>query len=348
MTAKDLRRPAPVVDVSSEGARAALSRRGFLKTATVAVGTAGVVAHSATAAGASELVPESNPEELAREHAGDPGLLIDLTKCVGCAKCVRACKLDNDLGWREDQPITGPDAALASSNWTVVRGVAVDTVEESRLGPRHRAGRRYVKSQCLHCLEPACASACFVAALHKSEEGPVVYDPNRCVGCRYCLMACPFGVPTFEWDKTFGHIQKCDLCAERTSEGEPTACAEACPQGAIAFGRRGELLAEAWRRIDADPGYVRHVYGETEVGGTSVMYVSDVAFEDLGFRTTLPADPLPTYTWEVTRILPPFAAGFTVTIMALWAKRQKVLRERAEAEAEAAASAAEQEEVTVR
>ena len=146
-------------------------------------------------------------------------------------------------------------------------------------------------------------------------------------------MACPFSVPTFEWDETFGRVQKCDFCAEYTGAGQPTACAEACPQGAITFGRREELLAEAWRRIDSDPSFVRHVYGEHEVGGTSIMYISDVSFEELGFRTGLPTDPLPSYTWEVSRILPPFAAGFTVTIMALWARRHRIQREREEAEA---------------
>lgn len=344
MTPKDLRHPTPGAGVTAEGERAALSRRAFLKTATVAAGAAGVVAHSATSAHATGLVPESNPEELAREHAGDPAVLIDLTKCVGCARCVRACKLDNDLEWRQDQPATGPDAALASSNWSIVRAESVETVEESRLGPRRRVGRRYVKSQCMHCLEPACTSACFVAALHKTEEGPVVYDGDRCVGCRYCLMACPFSVPTFEWDKTFGRIQKCDFCVERTSQGEPTVCAEACEYGAITFGRRGELLAEAWRRIETG-GYVRHVYGETEVAGTSFMYVSDVPFEELGFRTGLPTDPLPSYTWEITRVLPPVAAGLGVTLMALYARRRRIVREEEEAAALAAAEAREEASV---
>jgi formate dehydrogenase iron-sulfur subunit len=332
MTTKDLRQQDPDVGASSEGERAGVSRRSFLRAATVAAGTTAILSQTATSAGASELVPEDDLEELAREHADDPGMLIDITKCVGCGKCVRACKLNNDLGWRADQPATGAEAELASSNWTVVRAEPVETVEESRLGPRRRAGRRYVKFQCLHCLEPACASACFVAALRKTEEGAVVYDGNRCVGCRYCLLACPFGVPTFEWDETFGRVQKCDLCADRTSQGEPTACAEACPQGAITFGRRGDLLEEANRRIASDGDYVPHVYGETEAGGTSVLYLSDVPFEELGFRTGVAVDPLPTYTWEVTRILPPFAAGFSVTILALWARRQKILRERAEAE----------------
>ncbi|HSD48325.1 MAG TPA: 4Fe-4S dicluster domain-containing protein [Actinomycetota bacterium] len=334
MKTKDLRRRTPVDDVASEDEPRGVSRRSFLRAATVAAGTTAIVAHAGASANAGELEPEDDPGQLAREHADDPGMLIDITKCVGCGKCVRACKLDNDLEWRQDQPATGTEAELASSNWTVVRAEGVETVQDSRLGPRLRAGRRYVKFQCLHCLEPACASACFVAALHKTEEGPVVYDGNRCVGCRYCLLACPFGVPTFEWDEAFGRVQKCDLCVDRTSQGEPTACAEACPQGAITFGRRGDLLEEAWRRIRSDEHYAQQVYGETEVAGTSVMYVSDVPFEELGFRTGVAVDPLPTYTWEVTRILPPFAAGFTVTIMALWARRQKIQRERAAAEAQ--------------
>jgi formate dehydrogenase iron-sulfur subunit len=335
MPPKDPRVPAPDAGVPTEERQTSLSRRGFLKAAAVTTGAAGLVATTATSAGASGLVPESDPEELAREHAEDPAILVDITRCVGCARCVRACKLDNDLEWRQDQPATGVDAELASSNWSVVRSVGVETMQDSRLGPRRRVARRYVKWQCMHCLEPACASACFVAALHKSEEGPVLYDGNRCVGCRYCLMACPFSVPTFEWDETFGRVQKCDFCAERTAEGEPTACAEACERGAITFGRRGELLTEAWSRIAADARYVRRVYGEHEVGGTSFLYISDVSFEELGFRTGLPTDPLPSYTWEVSRILPPFAAGFTVTIMALYARRQRIVRERAEAAAEA-------------
>lgn len=298
-----------------------VTRRGFLKGVAVGAVAAGVAA----APSSRRREPSKLVEELAEEHAGDRAMLIDLTRCVGCGKCVRACKLENDLEWREDQPAIGPDAALASSDWSVVRSFG-------RVGADGQP--RYTKRQCMHCLEPACVSACFVKALKKTPGGWVAYDGDMCVGCRYCLMACPFNVPTFEWDETFGRVQKCDLCVDRTSQGEPTACAEACPQGAITFGRRGDLLEEAWRRIRSDEHYVQQVYGETEVAGTSVMYVSDVPFEELGFRTGVAVDPLPTYTWEVTRILPPFAAGFTVTIMALWARRQKIQRERAAAEAE--------------
>jgi len=177
----------------------------------------------------------------------------------------------------------------------------------------------------MHCLEPACASACFVAALRKSEAGPVVYDADRCIGCRYCMMACPFGVPTFDWESALGRIQKCDLCADRTSNGGATACAEACPSGTVTFGHRGELIAEAWRRIDSDDAYVRHVYGEHEVGGTSVLYISDVPFEALGFATTLPDVPLPEYTWKVTRLIPPVAATIVASIATLYVRRRRYL-----------------------
>lgn len=325
MTSKDLRHPTPGADAFAEGRGAGLSRRSFLRAATVAAGSAGALTLSATSARASGLVPQSNPEVLAREHADDPGVLIDLTRCVGCAKCVRACKLDNDLGWRQDQPFTGSEATLASSNWTVVRATRVGITEETPLGPRRRETMRYTKEQCMHCLEPACASACFVAALQKSEAGPVTYDPSRCIGCRYCMVACPFGVPTFDWESTLGRIDKCDLCHERTSNGEPTVCADACPTGTISYGRRGDLLAEAWRRIDSNGSYVRHVYGEHEVGGTSVLYVSDVPFEELGFPASLPDQPLSGYTWRITRLIPPAAAGILASLATLYVRRRRYL-----------------------
>jgi len=294
-------------------------RRTFLKGVAVTAGAASVAATFPTTRRQSDAVVE----ELAKEHENDPALLIDLTRCVGCGRCVQACKLDNGLEWRSDQPAKGPDAALAWSNYSVV-------VSRGRAGEDGEP--RYVRQQCMHCLDPACVSACFVKALVKTESGAVVYDGDRCVGCRYCQMACPFSVPTFEWDETFGRISKCDFCVDRTSEGRPTACADACLRGALTFGRRGELLTEAWTRIGGRPEiYVPHVYGETEVGGTSVMYISDVAFEELGFRTNLPDTPLPEYTWEITRLIPPVATGIFMTLMALYIKRRRVILEAREA-----------------
>jgi len=295
-----------------------IPRRTFLKAVAVTAGTAGIATALPTGSAAASGGSTGSTEDLAEEHAGDRGLLIDLTRCVGCGRCVDACKAENELPWREDQPARGPDAVLASANWSVVRS-------EGRVGADGEP--RYVKTQCMHCLDPACASACFVKALHKQDNGIVAYDPTICVGCRYCLMACPFSAPSFDWDATFGRVTKCDLCDERAERGEPTACSEACPTGAITFGSRGELLEEAHRRIAERPDrYVDHVYGEREVGGTSILYVSDVPFEELGFATGLPTEPLPSYTWEISQLIPPTAAGLGLTLIALYARRRQVLR----------------------
>jgi formate dehydrogenase iron-sulfur subunit len=292
-----------------------VTRRRFLELAGVAAG-----ATVATAASASEPAAASAEErisELAREHAEDPALLIDVTRCIGCGACVTACKLENDLEFREDQPALGPRAELASANWTAVR-----TVRASG-GPEDL---RYAKRQCLHCLEPACASACPVRALRKERTGPVTYDPDRCIGCRYCLMACPFGVPTFEWDRAISAVSKCDLCADRVARGEATACAAACPTGALRFGRRGALLREAKQRIASEPErYLPHVYGETEAGGTSVLYLSDVPFPELGLASGVPSDPLPDATWPLSRLVPPAAAGLGALLITLYARRRQAI-----------------------
>ncbi len=304
------------------------SRRRILKALAVGAGAASI--GSAFPAGSSGT---PSTRELSVEHDDDPALLIDLTKCVGCGKCLAACKEANGLEWREDQPAQGPNAALASSNWSIV-----EMVEE--VGPDPEPS--FVKRQCMHCLEPACASACFVKALRKSEAGPVIYDANRCIGCRYCMMACPFGVPAFDWDAVSGRIEKCTFCFERTSKGEPSACAQACPTGATTFGPRGDRIREAWSRIRSDPEkYVAHVYGEKEVGGTSVLYASDIRFEELGFRVDLPMEPLPKYTWEVTRLLPSAASGIGAALIALYLSRKRLIAVEAEDE-----SAPADEEVT--
>lgn len=295
-----------------------LSRRGFLKGI-----AAGAVVSGVAASGHPRRHPRSElVEELATEHAGDRAMLIDLTRCIGCGRCVQACKLENDLEWREDQPATGPDAALASENWSVVRAFG-------RVGEDGQP--RYAKRQCMHCLEPACVSACFVKALRKQPGGWVTYDGDMCVGCRYCLLACPFGVPAFEWDETFGRISKCDFCDERALRGQPTACAEACPVAAITFGKREQLLDEAHRRIAESPDrYVHHVYGETEAGGTSVMYVSDIPFEELAFPDTVPSTPLPWYTWQTSRLVPPAAASLGILWVSLYIRRRREILEREE------------------
>jgi Fe-S-cluster-containing dehydrogenase component len=171
--------------------------------------------------------------------------------------------------------------------------------------PTSMGERITVKTQCMHCQEPACASACFVKALEKTSQGPVVYHEDRCVGCRYCMVACPFNMTKFEWDKAIPAIKKCIFCYERQLAGQPPACVEACPAGTLTFGKRKDLLELAKSRIYQNPDqYVHHVYGEHEVGGTSWLYLSSVPFEDVGFRTDLGTMPYPELTKSFLSAVP--------------------------------------------
>lgn len=197
-------------------------------------------------------------------------VLVDLTRCTGCHRCALACKTANRLPHPEEAP-TGLD-----------RGAYSFVAEHKVAGGGTTSV--FVKRQCMHCLHPACASACTVGALRKTVEGPVVYDAAKCIGCRYCQYACPFGVPTYDWQNPLGLIHKCELCRERLAAGEQPACVAACPTGALQFGRRRDLLRQARARIRSNPNrYVAHIYGEHEAGGTSVLYLSSVPFAELGF-----------------------------------------------------------------
>ncbi|MBI3016234.1 MAG: 4Fe-4S dicluster domain-containing protein [Candidatus Tectomicrobia bacterium] len=209
-------------------------------------------------------------------------MLIDFTRCIGCKACVAACKERNNLPPEED-------ADLTSRTLTVV----------------NRRNGLYVSRLCMNCREPACASACPVGALQKRANGPVVYDKARCIGCRYCLLACPFRVPAYEWDKPLPKVMKCDFCAERQAAGKLPACVEVCPVSARIFGDREELLAEAKARIRKNPErYVRTVYGEKEVGGTSMLLLSSVPFDHVGYATAIGSEPLPSYTWKALSKIP--------------------------------------------
>ena len=207
-------------------------------------------------------------------------MLFDASKCTGCRGCQVACKQWNDLPG-EVTHNTGSyqnPQRLSADTWLLMEFHEVETGDGLKWGFRRRA--------CMHCLEPACVSACPVGALQKTEEGPVVWHGDRCIGCRYCMLACPFDVPTFTWDRGLlegALIRKCQFCVDRLGSGLEPACAKTCPTGALLFGERGDLIAEAHARIDAEPAkYVPHVYGEEEVGGTSILYLSHVPFEELG------------------------------------------------------------------
>jgi formate dehydrogenase iron-sulfur subunit len=215
------------------------------------------------------------------------GLLIDLTLCIGCEACVEACKVQNELPDEVDEVLT-------AYTWTTLE------TYENREGDEG-----YLRKLCMHCEKPACASVCPVGAFKKNETGAVTYESHKCIGCRYCMVACPFSVPKYQWEKAFPYVQKCILCHDLIKEGEQTACAEACPTEATLFGDRKTILQIAKSRILKDPEkYVDYIFGETEVGGTSVMYLSDVPFEKLGFRTDLIKKPLPSLTWGVMSLVP--------------------------------------------
>lgn len=211
-------------------------------------------------------------------------VLVDLTRCMGCRSCQVACKQWNDLpaertsfGGGRDNP-----AALSKTTWT--------RVEHRYVTDGGKLSYRFVKRQCMHCLEPACVEACFMGVLKKTPQGPVVVAADRCIGCYYCQVACPFEVPRYEWQKGKVRPQKCRFCFEpggkydRLGQGLTPACVQACPTGALKFGERDQLIAEAWERINAHPCYVRYVYGEKDQGGTSWLYLSDVPFAELGFE----------------------------------------------------------------
>lgn len=234
-------------------------------------------------AAAATMTVVSTPAE-ARERPQAPsdavGLLYDTTKCIGCKACVVRCKEVGDLPPDVDGYGGGLYDAPESLN-EYTRNVIQLYKEGDETS--------YVKKQCMHCIDPACVNACMMGALQKRAFGAVTWENNKCIGCRYCQVACPFGVPQFQWSKTSPRIVKCDLCADRLAAGKKPGCVEACPRGAVISGPRAALLAEAHQRIDANPDlYVQKVYGETELGGTQVLYLSHVPFEKLGFRFSDP------------------------------------------------------------
>jgi len=239
----------------------------------------------------------------------DPAILNDVTRCIGCEECVAACKKVNGLPEEDPPPRRGRSAdGLSATRWTsIVR----------------RPGGQSVRKQCRHCLEPACVSVCPVGALQRTAAGPVVYDKSLCMGCRYCMMGCPYGIPHYEWTSASPSVRKCVLCFEQLRRGEieRPACVTACPKEATSFGTREEMLAEAHRRIESEPQrYVPHVWGETEFGGTRVLYVAgiDLSFLAWADPRRYAGQPLPVRTWSALRHVPLEFAGVGALMTGIW------------------------------
>ena len=251
----------------------ALPRRDFIKIVTA--GSASIMAGDARAGEKTE-----DPQ-----FQNSVGVLVDTTICIGCRKCEWGCEQANKLCDRdkteyEDKSVYQIHRRPLPDKYTVVNAVEKPGTPENPY---------YLKVQCMHCNYPACVSACLVGALVKTPEGPVTYDAWKCMGCRYCMVACPFQIPAYEFSNAFSpQVRKCGFCYDRLKEGKKIGCIEACPNEALTFGKRGELLELAHNRIIQSPErYIGHVYGEHEVGGTSWMYLAGVDFS----KTELPALP---------------------------------------------------------
>ena len=279
-----------------------ITRRKFL--AGSAAGGAAMMmtpAKKALAAGSFEGFPEGM------------GVLVDFTRCVGCRTCEAACNKEQNLP-APDKPFNDPSVfdeihhggqkrRTTEKAYTVV----------NRYQPEGSDEPLYRKIQCNHCNEPACLTSCFVNAYTKTPEGAVIYNPKVCVGCRNCMIACPFHIPAYTYSSAFNPvIKKCIFCYDtRLKEGRPPACVESCPQQVMTFGKRKDLLKIARERMRKNPGkYVEHIYGEEEVGGTGWFYISSAPFEEAGFDINLPKKPIINNVKDFLAIVP--------MVLAIW------------------------------
>ncbi len=271
-----------------------ISRRKFLGW----MGAAGVASTVGRSAGA------------ATETTEFVGTLVDTTRCIGCRRCEEACAKENG------NPVPDPDDVSVFEKervtdykaWTVVNRYETEK------------GIVSVKRQCMHCNQAACASACLVNAMLKKEDGPVIWRGSKCMGCRYCMVSCPFDMPKYEYHSVIPKVQKCTYCFSRQEEGKLPACVEACPVEALRFGSRREMLKIAKSRIARQPDeYYNEIYGEQEAGGTSWMYLSKVPFDQIGFNTGISKTPYPEFTKGflygvpvVFVLWPTFLAGMSI------------------------------------
>jgi Fe-S-cluster-containing dehydrogenase component len=303
----------------------AINRRDFLK---VTAGSGLLLASGVSPAMASQkpLSP------------GAVGFLYDATLCIGCKSCMVNCKKYNSVpggalyepgrgipfeGMSKDEIYDAP-LELSDKSLSIIKAYKNGTGMEQNAVEN---GFSFVKQNCMHCIDPACVSVCPVGALFKEPvSGAVTYNQDKCIGCRYCQVACPFGVPKFQWESNSPKIVKCQLCNHRVKEGGIAACCEFCPTGASVFGPVPELLVEAKKRLTLKFGseyhyptstvgssnrlvkkvskYIDHVYGLTEAGGTQYLLLAGVPFDKLGFNPTITDDAYPDMTWDYIRKVP--------------------------------------------
>lgn len=275
-----------------------MDRRSFFKFAGATGAT--IAAGSRTATAREPAAGEEKKEFL--------GVLVDTTRCIGCRACEVGCAEAHGL------PVPDPagDGALEAVRDTSTTQLTVVNRYDTD------AGEVYVKKQCMHCWQPACASACLTNAMLKTEEGPVVWREGKCMGCRYCMVSCPFDVPKAEYERPDPGIRKCDLCWDRLQAGARPACVASCPTDALLFGTKRELMEIARSRIYKHPDrYVHEIYGEHVVGGTGWLYLSAVPFEQLGFPTDLGNEPYPGYTRDFLYAVPTIDFGIPALLYGL-------------------------------
>ena len=308
-----------------------ISRRRFL--GGIAAG-AGTLTASAASAGTKKF----------SGHEGRFGLLHDTPLCVGCRSCEAACNTVNKLPAPDkqfdDKSVFASERKASDKAFTVVNRYAAASGDKPAV---------YRKVQCMHCNEPCCASVCFVEAFTKTPEGPVIYNPDVCVGCRYCMTACPYYATAYEYGSAFDpRVVKCTMCYPRIKEGKNPGCSDACPMGAITFGKREDLIKVARARMLKNPGrYIDHVYGEHEYGGTSWMILSGMPFAKLDLHEGATHTPLPAYTKGFLSVVPMVLTIWPGLLMGFYAlSKRKERLSQAELEATVAETVANASEET--
>ncbi len=301
-----------------------VTRRKFLQ-ATAAI--AGVAALEAV------IIPSKKAHAIEdfSGHADRFGMLTDTTMCVGCRACERACNRANGLAPPQERfanpSVFATERRPSADAWTVVNQYPSAVTGGNPI---------YRKAQCMHCEEPACVSSCLVGALKKTPEGAVIYNESVCIGCRYCMNACPFYMLSYEYeDPIRPAIRKCTLCYDKiTKEGGVPACVSACAVQSTIFGKRSDLLQIARTRINNNPDrYVNQIFGEREAGGTGWLYLSGVSFEKIGFPTNLGTQPFPEFTRDFLLGVPLILVGWPAILMginALSKRREQLTLEAAQ------------------